>query len=96
MILPREHFEVGILDTVLTDCFIVKNQAEDNLRREKNLEEAKKITIKNDPSLPEPECVSVTHTVPNIMAVPCQTVSSMSEGRATWFAPWHCLPFLSF
>lgn len=35
----------------------LSNQAEDNLRREKNLEEAKKITIKNDPSLPEPKCV---------------------------------------
>ncbi|NIG58467.1 asparagine--tRNA ligase, cytoplasmic isoform X1 [Pontoporia blainvillei] len=33
-----------------------KKEAEDNLRREKNLEEAKKITIKNDPSLPEPNC----------------------------------------
>ncbi|KAF4024785.1 hypothetical protein G4228_016935, partial [Cervus hanglu yarkandensis] len=33
-----------------------KKEAEDNLRREKNLEEAKKITIKNDPSLPEPKC----------------------------------------
>uniref|UniRef100_A0A452I6K8 Asparagine--tRNA ligase N-terminal domain-containing protein n=1 Tax=Gopherus agassizii TaxID=38772 RepID=A0A452I6K8_9SAUR len=35
-----------------------KKEAEDSLRREKNLEEAKKITIKNDPSLPEPKCVS--------------------------------------
>lgn len=34
------------------------NKAEDLLRREKNLEEAKKIIIKNDPSLPEPKCVS--------------------------------------
>lgn len=33
-------------------------QAEDAIRREKNLEEAKKIVIKNDPSLPEPETVS--------------------------------------
>uniref|UniRef100_A0A494B996 Asparaginyl-tRNA synthetase 1 n=1 Tax=Mus musculus TaxID=10090 RepID=A0A494B996_MOUSE len=33
-----------------------KKEAEDNLRREKNLEEAKKIIIKNDPSLPEPAC----------------------------------------
>nr|XP_026248996.1 asparagine--tRNA ligase, cytoplasmic [Urocitellus parryii] len=36
-----------------------KKEAEDNLRREKNLEEAKKITIKNDPSLPEPQCVKI-------------------------------------
>lgn len=32
-------------------------QAEDNEKREKNLEEAKKITIENDPSLPQPETV---------------------------------------
>uniref|UniRef100_A0A3Q2GV25 Asparagine--tRNA ligase, cytoplasmic n=1 Tax=Equus caballus TaxID=9796 RepID=A0A3Q2GV25_HORSE len=36
-----------------------KKEAEDNLRREKNLEEAKKITIKNDASLPEPKCVKI-------------------------------------
>ena len=36
-----------------------KKEAEDNLRREKNLEEAKKITIKNDPSLPESQCVKI-------------------------------------
>lgn len=30
------------------------------MRREKNLEEAKKIIIKNDPSLPEPKCVRVS------------------------------------
>ncbi|XP_007450167.1 PREDICTED: asparagine--tRNA ligase, cytoplasmic [Lipotes vexillifer] len=36
-----------------------KKEVEDNLRREKNLEEAKKITIKNDPSLPEPNCVKI-------------------------------------
>lgn len=36
-------------------------QAEDNKRREKNLEEAKKITIENDPSLPDPEAVSLSH-----------------------------------
>lgn len=36
-----------------------KKEAEDTLRREKNLEEAKKITIKNDPSLPEPSCVKI-------------------------------------
>lgn len=34
-------------------------QAEDIERREKNMEEAKKITIENDPSLPAPETVSV-------------------------------------
>lgn len=34
-------------------------QAEDVERREKNLEDAKKITIENDPSLPVPETVSV-------------------------------------
>lgn len=35
--------------------FVVK--AEDNERREKNLEEARKIIIEKDPSLPEPEAV---------------------------------------
>lgn len=39
--------------------FVVK--AEDNERREKNLEEAKKIVIKNDPSLPEAEAVSLPY-----------------------------------
>lgn len=39
--------------------FVVK--AEDNERREKNLEEAKKIVIKNDPSLPEAEAVSLSY-----------------------------------
>uniref|UniRef100_F7AIG1 Asparagine--tRNA ligase, cytoplasmic n=1 Tax=Equus caballus TaxID=9796 RepID=F7AIG1_HORSE len=38
-----------------------KKEAEDNLRREKNLEEAKKITIKNDASLPEPKCAPGGH-----------------------------------
>ena len=33
-------------------------QAEDAERREKNLEEAKKVIIENDPSLPEPKTVS--------------------------------------
>uniref|UniRef100_A0A2K5XJW5 Asparaginyl-tRNA synthetase 1 n=1 Tax=Mandrillus leucophaeus TaxID=9568 RepID=A0A2K5XJW5_MANLE len=37
-----------------------KKEAEDSLRREKNLEEAKKITIKNDPALPEPKCVKIS------------------------------------
>uniref|UniRef100_A0A2K6R9P9 Asparagine--tRNA ligase, cytoplasmic n=1 Tax=Rhinopithecus roxellana TaxID=61622 RepID=A0A2K6R9P9_RHIRO len=37
-----------------------KKEAEDSLRREKNLEEAKKITIKNDPGLPEPKCVKIS------------------------------------
>uniref|UniRef100_A0A7N6A610 Aminoacyl-transfer RNA synthetases class-II family profile domain-containing protein n=1 Tax=Anabas testudineus TaxID=64144 RepID=A0A7N6A610_ANATE len=36
-----------------------KKEAEDNDRREKNLEEAKKITIEKDPSLPEPEGVKI-------------------------------------
>ncbi|NXD73650.1 SYNC protein, partial [Eolophus roseicapillus] len=36
-----------------------KKEAEDLLRREKNLEEAKKVVIKNDPSLPEPKCVKI-------------------------------------
>lgn len=34
-------------------------EAEDNDRREKNLEEAKKIIIEKDPSLPEPELVKI-------------------------------------
>lgn len=36
-----------------------KTEAEDAIRREKNLEEAKKIVIKNDPSLPEPETLKI-------------------------------------
>uniref|UniRef100_A0A7M4F6Y6 Asparaginyl-tRNA synthetase 1 n=1 Tax=Crocodylus porosus TaxID=8502 RepID=A0A7M4F6Y6_CROPO len=36
-----------------------KREAEDLLRREKNLEEAKKIIIKKDPSFPEPKCVKI-------------------------------------
>ncbi|KAG8456788.1 hypothetical protein GDO86_002537 [Hymenochirus boettgeri] len=36
-----------------------KKEAEDNLRREKNLEEAKKITITDDPSLPAPVTVKI-------------------------------------
>ncbi|XP_036100085.1 asparagine--tRNA ligase, cytoplasmic-like isoform X2 [Molossus molossus] len=36
-----------------------KKDAEDNLRREKNLEEAKKITIENNPSLPKPKSVKI-------------------------------------
>lgn len=42
-------------------CSMFVVQAEDNERREKNLEEAKKITIENDPSLPDPEAVSLSH-----------------------------------
>lgn len=37
----------------------LEKEAEDQLRREKNLEEAKKIIIKNDPSLPEPKTVKI-------------------------------------
>ncbi|RXN11307.1 asparagine--tRNA cytoplasmic [Labeo rohita] len=36
-----------------------KKEAEDAERREKNLEEAKKIIIENDPSLPEPKTVKI-------------------------------------
>ncbi|NWQ98048.1 SYNC protein, partial [Burhinus bistriatus] len=36
-----------------------KKEAEDLLRREKNLEDAKKVVIKNDPTLPEPKCVKI-------------------------------------
>ncbi|MEQ2157876.1 hypothetical protein GOODEAATRI_006362 [Goodea atripinnis] len=36
-----------------------EGEAEDNERREKNLEEAKKIVIENDPSLPEAEAVKI-------------------------------------
>uniref|UniRef100_A0A8C5LS88 Asparagine--tRNA ligase, cytoplasmic n=1 Tax=Leptobrachium leishanense TaxID=445787 RepID=A0A8C5LS88_9ANUR len=36
-----------------------KREAEDNLRREKNLEEAKKILIENDPSLPAPTTAKI-------------------------------------
>lgn len=40
-----------------SDLVTVVMQAEDNERREKNLEEAKKITIENDPNLPQPDTV---------------------------------------
>ncbi|KAM9328938.1 asparagine--tRNA ligase, cytoplasmic [Gastrophryne carolinensis] len=36
-----------------------KKEAEDNMRREKNLEEAKKIVIENDPNLPEAKTVKI-------------------------------------
>lgn len=36
---------------------MIVTQAEDTERREKNLEEAKKITIENNPSLPQPDKV---------------------------------------
>ncbi|KAA8584630.1 hypothetical protein FQN60_008415 [Etheostoma spectabile] len=38
-----------------------KKEAEDTDRREKNLEEAKKIVIENNPSLPKPETVKIHH-----------------------------------
>lgn len=38
-------------------------QAEDAERREKNLEEAKKIAIENDPNLPEPKTVKFKHVL---------------------------------
>ncbi|XP_070295267.1 asparagine--tRNA ligase, cytoplasmic-like [Salvelinus sp. IW2-2015] len=39
-------------------------RAEDSERREKNLEEAKKITIENDSSLPEPKTVKIFQLEP--------------------------------
>ncbi|XP_073476381.1 asparagine--tRNA ligase, cytoplasmic isoform X1 [Aquarana catesbeiana] len=36
-----------------------KKEAEDNMRREKNLEEAQKIIIENDPNLPEPKTLKI-------------------------------------
>ncbi|XP_047200385.1 asparagine--tRNA ligase, cytoplasmic [Hippoglossus stenolepis] len=41
-----------------------KKEAEDTDRRDKNLEEAKKIVIEKDPSLPEPEAVKIHHLEP--------------------------------
>ncbi|XP_051734809.1 asparagine--tRNA ligase, cytoplasmic [Ctenopharyngodon idella] len=41
-----------------------KKEAEDAERREKNLEEAKKIIIENDPSLPEPKTVKIDKLEP--------------------------------
>ncbi|CAK6975247.1 asparagine--tRNA ligase%2C cytoplasmic isoform X1 [Scomber scombrus] len=38
-----------------------KKEAEDGERREKNLEEAKKISIEMDPSLPDPVLVRLSH-----------------------------------
>lgn len=51
--------ETGL--NVLSACFAV--QAEDSERREKNLEEAKKIVIEKDASLPEPDAVSLTKLI---------------------------------
>lgn len=67
------------------------NQAEDLLRREKNLEEAKKVVIKNDPSLPEPKCVSrvrssVLDTWPVLQCLVCTKIESVS---ALWL--WQLL-----
>lgn len=42
-------------------------QAEDNERREKNLEEAKKIIIENDSSLPSPETVGLFSQLETLM-----------------------------
>lgn len=41
--------------------FQEKQEAEDNLKREKNLEEAREITIKNDPHLPKPNVWRFIH-----------------------------------
>uniref|UniRef100_A0A8D3DTN4 Asparagine--tRNA ligase, cytoplasmic n=1 Tax=Scophthalmus maximus TaxID=52904 RepID=A0A8D3DTN4_SCOMX len=41
-----------------------KKEAEDTERREKNLEDAKKIMIEKDSSLPEPEAVKIQHLEP--------------------------------
>lgn len=49
------------LSVSLKVLFMFVVQTEDNERREKNLEEAKKIVIKKDPSLPEPEAVSCSY-----------------------------------
>ena len=53
------------------------------MRREKNLEEAKKITIKNDPSLPEPKCVSVMRVVSHMVDPRVTLLLSVSEDRAS-------------
>lgn len=45
------------VSTNKSDSVMIVTQTEDTERREKNLEEAKKITIKNDPSLPQPDTV---------------------------------------
>lgn len=42
-------------------CSMFVVQVEDTERREKNLEEAKKIVIEKDPSLPDPEAVRLSH-----------------------------------
>lgn len=56
MVLFVDHFW-QFFKKLFGSMFVV--QAEDNERREKNLEEAKKIIIENDPSLPKPEVVSL-------------------------------------
>lgn len=49
------------------------------MRREKNLEEAKKVVIKNDPSLPEPKCVSM---------IPCLGHMASTEMVLLWGGLW--------
>jgi len=39
------------------ECFLISVKVEDAKRREENLEEAKKITIEQDPTLPTPKKV---------------------------------------
>ncbi|CAF88673.1 unnamed protein product, partial [Tetraodon nigroviridis] len=55
----QEEGEVGLdkLQVEVNESSVT--QAEDNERREKNLEEAKKVIIEDDPSLPSPETVKI-------------------------------------
>jgi len=42
-------------------CLLISFKVEDAKRREENLEEAKKITIEQDPTLPTPKKVYIYH-----------------------------------
>lgn len=53
---PSPHLHLNV-SSLKSDLATVVVQAEDNERREKNLEEAKKIVIEDDPNLPKPDTV---------------------------------------
>ncbi len=56
----RDSLHVSVLVCSVFNLWSHDRQTEDADRREKNLEEAHKIVIENDPSLPEPKTVRVS------------------------------------
>lgn len=55
------HIKTHSMISFLISCSMFVVQAEDNERREKNLEEAKKVIIEKDPSLADPAPVRLSH-----------------------------------